>query len=860
MKNRSMFQRPGARPGLFHRVMALLVALSMLAPVLPVQAQPPPGFPVPPAPGGEERAPAGDRARGGAGEKLTLLNFKDAPLDQVLMFVEDLKGRTIIKSPGLSATITLKSQTRLSITEAMQAIETVLNMNNIALVPMGDKFLKAVQTPNARQEGMPIQFALPDDPLPEADQLVSQVIVLQHTDLAEIQPIIQTMLHGYGKIQPLERNNSLLVTDTSANIRRVLELLAYIDVPVDSKIETRIYEIRFAKASEIASRLNELIADSQSKEEKPRAETAGTPQSAVPAAIQQLRPGRAQPAAQETETAAQMAERGVIRGKVKIIADERMNLLFVISRAENFVFFDRIVETLDRAVDPDIAVRVVSLEYAKADEISGILNEFVGAVSTEKGEGAPEGAAAGTENKETDARSQALRDFVKQRAEQRAEAAREVAKGDASFGRLSPDTKILADKRTNSLLLMGRRSDLDALLRVIDSLDIMLAQVLIEAVILEINLGNGIETGIDWLQRSVTAYQTETRGPGGGLTTRNPVMSFGGGSQMSGQTFRRGNSLTTTSDGNDALTAGSLSYFLTFTDLNLDAVIRLAASSRDARILSTPVVLTTDNTEAKINIGEERPVVTSSSTYDTGTQTQNYEYRNIGLDLTVTPRINPQRYVVMEIAQKADNVGGFEVINGNNVPIITKREINAQIAVNSRNTIVLGGLVNTDKTKSRTKVPILGDIPLLGALFRYDSREEARTELLVLITPYVMLTPQEAEQETVRLHKNSLSSKTRWHEGWTGSALPSMTKAEMDRILKERETVATNALVRDIFGGPPDAPVTPANRDQVDTFVLPADGSGPVELPDEPVAAPQPAALTEEAELVVPDVDQPVPR
>lgn len=773
----------------------------------------------PPAPGGT------------GGERLILLNFRDSPLDQVLEFVADnLLNRTIIKSPGLNASITLKSQTRLTVREALEAIEAVLAMNNISLVPMGEKFVKVVQTTAARQEGMPLSIALPQEKFPENDKLISQVITLRHTEINEVTPIIQGLLHGYGKIQPLERANSLLVTDTAMNLARIMEILELIDQPVESKVETRIYTIRYAKASEIAARLNDLIADSQAKEEKPRVDTANIQ---VPPAIAALRPPK--PEGEQAAAAAAAAERGVITGKVRIIADERTNILFIISRPENFVFFDRIVEVLDRPIDPAIAVRVVALEYAKAEEIAGILNEFIGAAAAEKGTGAPQGVPPPT-GEAADARGQALREFIQQRVEQRAaqQAAEEGSPG--TFGRLSPNTKILADKRTNSLLLMGRKSDLDALLEVIDSLDIMLAQVLIEAVILEINLGKDIQSGVDWLQRSVTAYQDISRGPRGGLSTRLPVYSFGGGSVMSGGTgFRAGNSLLTQADGNAALSSGTLTYYLTFFDLNIDAIIRLAASSRDARILSTPVVLTTDNTEAKINIGEERPVVTSTSTTDTGTQTQNYQYRNIGIDLSVTPRINPQRYVVMEISQRADNVGGFELINGNRVPVITKREINAQIAVQSRNTIVLGGLVSTDKTRSRTKVPLLGDIPLLGALFRADSRQEARTELLVLITPYVLMTPEEARQETVRLHKGSHSSKVRWHRDWSDSELPRLTAAQTDQILRDRQTVVTPGLVRDLFGdAEPEKPtvIRRQTRQAPSDTSEPPDMSGPSESSD----------------------------
>lgn len=817
-----IYQRP-RRASYAARFLLTLMSLCMAMPArMPARAQTPPSAP-------PEAAP------GSAGEKLILLNFRDAPLDQVLEFSADLVGRTLIKAPGLNATITLKSQARLTVKEAMQAIETVLAMNNVSLVPMGDKFLKVVQTASARQEGMPIMMTLTNTAFVEADQLVSQVILLKNIEITEATPIIQSFLHGYGKIQPLERNNSLMVTDTAANMKRIMEILDYIDQPVDAKVETRIYEIRFAKASEIATRLNELIADSQAKEDKPKVDVAN--QGNVPPAIQALRPGGGS-RTEVVDNAVALAERGIIRGKVKIIADERTNILFILSRSENFIFFDRIINVLDRTVDPEIAVRVVALEYAKAEEISSILNEFVGAASQDKTKGAPATAATGGDAKTAEeARSQALRDFVARRAEQRAAETGDTSAG--GFGRLSSDTKILADKRTNSLLLMGRKSDLDAILEVIDGLDIMLAQVLIETVIMEINLGKGIETGVDWLQRSVTAYNTQTKGPGGGLAINTPVMSFGGGSVMnSSPSFRPGNSLTTASDGNAALSSGALSYYMSFVDLNLDAVIRLAASSRDARLLSTPVVLTTDNTEAKINIGEKRPVVTSTTTTDGGNQNSNYEYQNIGITLTVTPRINPARYVVMEIAQKADNVAGFEVIDGNNVPIITTREINAQIAVNSRNTIVLGGLVSTDKTKSRNKIPFLGDIPLLGAFFRSDTRSESRTELLVLITPYVLMTPEEARQETVRLHARSQSSATRWHEGWSDSELPKLTQKEVDQVLEQRKTVQTGALVRDVFPSRKAARVAIEEKEepaQIETLVIPSEEPVETLSPDTPV-------------------------
>lgn len=716
----------------------------------------------------------------GSADQLISLNFRDAPIEQVLSFYSDLTGRTILKMPNIKATVTLRSQGKLTKRESLQAIESILVMHNISLVPMGAKFLKVVQSQQASQTGMKINMEQPEEDLQESDQMITQVIQLKHIEIGEIQGVLQSLLHGFGKIQPLQRNNAVLVTATSANIQRILELLDVVDQPPDMQIETRVYELKHASAEEIKSKLTEFVE--QVQEDQDQKATANIRTDKRQSSDRRTPPGvirarrAAKEAAKDQGKAAQMAalaKQGMIRGKVRIVADDRTNVLFIFSRPENFTFLDRIVEVLDRQVAPKIATKVVGLEYADAEDISSILNEFVGAVSAEE----DGGRGGGESGDDGSSRSQALRDFIRQRASARQRAA---AEEEAVLGRLSPDTKILADTRTNSLLLMGRQQDIEALMNVIKDLDIILAQVLIEAVIVEVNLNKGTEYGIDWLQRSMTVYNEENLGPDGGLSVNQPVFSFAGGQQLGESAdFQDASSLV---NRDIPLTAGGLSYYLTAFDLNLDAVIRMAASSDDARILSTPVILTTDNTEAKIVVGEQRPVVTSSSTTVGGEQRSSYEYKDIGINLAVTPRVNPERYVVMEVAQNVDNVGGFETIDGNRVPIITKRELEAQIAVQSKQTIVMGGLVSTDTRKSRAGVPILSKIPVLGTLFRSDKNTHARRELLVLLTPYVMYSPKETLKQTKRLHNASYSSKTEWHEGWSGSSL----KRQKERNLLER--------------------------------------------------------------------------
>ncbi|MBN1268229.1 MAG: type II secretion system secretin GspD [Kiritimatiellae bacterium] len=812
------------------RGVALWVVVSFVGSGLPARAQPPrPGapparsFPAAPAGAPAPAEPGAETVTYG-GSKLVTLKFRDAPLDQVLDFYAELTGRTMIKSPGINATVTLRAQTRLTQEEAMQAIETILAMNNITLVPMGDKFFKVVQIGAARQEGMAMQRSLPEEAFPETDHLISQIIDLKYLEIAEVQPVIQGLMHPYGKIQPLERTNSILITETAANLQRILEILDYIDRPAEAKVETRIYELRYAEAGKVASRLNELIQDAQAKEDKPRVTPPGEVQPSPPGVIRARR-AAPQPEQPETGTAAELAERGIISGKVKIVADDRTNILIVISHPSNFIFFDKIVAVLDRPVEPEVIVRVMALEYADAEQVAGILNQFIGAATAEK---TPTGVAA-AEGAPAEGRAEALREYVVRRAEERIRET--VGEEKAKIGQLSASTKILADKRTNSLLLMGRKSDIAALTDIIDQLDIMLGQVLIEAVILEVNLNDNVSYGIDWLQRSLTVYNENVSGPRGGVAVREPVFSFGGGQRLNeGSTFIDGSTVQRDSV---TLSAGALTYYATFFDFNLDAVLRLAAGSSDARILSTPVILTTDNTEAKIIVGEERPVVTSTTTSsDTAAQTSQYEYRNIGINLTVTPRINPQRFVVMEISQTADDLGGTVVIDGNDVPIITKREMKASVAVEDRSTIVLGGLVSSDNRLSRAKIPVLGDIPLLGALFRSDDRSKTRRELLVLLTPYVLMTPEEVREKTKGLHDSASFKDSHWYKGWSESPLaelsPDDKKAQKKAEREQQKRARKEAVqLRMSVSVPEEKKTTPLD------WELPAEAVAPPEESEE---------------------------
>ncbi len=769
------------------------------------------GAPGEAASGGGESSIIEEPSGAGDGELVYQLNLKDSPLDILLDKYSDLTGRTMIKAPGVNATFTFKAQGKLSRAELIQAMDSLLTMNNLTLVPLGSRFFRVVQTDKAPAEGMTIQREVPEGGHADSDAIVSQLVELKYLDMEDALNIVQAMLHGYGKVQRFDRIHSLLVTETSSNLKRIFDILEMVDQPTKLDVETRVIPIKYAKAADIASRLNELVSESQGEKKEEVAQVAPPPGvTRRPASMIRARQAAAAAEAAAPDTAsaleAAMAERGIIQGKVKILSDERTNILIILSKPSNFIFIDQIVAALDVPVDPEVIVQVVALEYADAETISSLLNDFIGAAKAESATApkAGEGAAEAT-----DTRARALEDFVRARAAAADRVRQAAGEGAASkIGQLSANTKILADKRTNTLLLMGTKSDIAALEDVIQKVDIMLAQVLIEAVILEVNLNNNTSYGVNWLQKSMTAYSQRTAGPNGGVSLREPVASWGGNFGPNTFTTTAGDTVTRAFGG-----GSGLNYFFTFADLNIDLVLQMVASSGEGRVLATPVILTTDNTEASIMSGQQIPVRTGDVDSG-GTTRSNYEYKNVGIQLKVKPRINPSRYVTLEITQSADTLGEpVDVGNNDQMTSINKREMTASISVPSRSTIVLGGLVQTDYQALTTRLPILGSLPLVGALFRSEDKQRKRTELLVLITPYVLMSTEEARAETARLHGASNVAAEDWYRGWSDSSLAPFSPAKLREIRREEKAERRRAQVKTSGSGeaPPVAVIEPSN-------------------------------------------------
>lgn len=776
---------------------------------LPAPGMPPrlPGRainPATPAGAGGIAVGAADAPRAADGSvDTTALKFEGAPVDIVLQTYAEVTGRTLLLAPDVpKATITLRSQSALTKEEFLQAIETALVMNGVALQPVGEKFLKVLPAKDIRKLGARTEFDEPAEGRHTEDgKMVSQMVVLKSISLDEARKAIEGFKRNEGQIQIFERTNSILITDTVDNVNRMMEILKYIDQPLINREETNIRPILHAKAADIKKRLEEIISESQKAQQQaktaPEANPAGAPgiqRRALPAPVPVpgvIRPARAAaPAADENtilETLVADAERGVIRGKVQIVADDRTNLLIIITRPENMAFFDKIISVLDVETAPDVIVEVFRLEYAQVKDTDGakgvasMLNELIGNPKKEEGGNAP----AGTRGTETTgsrgidlARSQSLAEAAAARVERSRQETVDAGgePGMSKVGELSKDNiKILADERTNALIIMASKSDLATLREIIRSMDIMLSQVLVETVVLEIGLTDELSTGIDWVQRTLIS------GDGDRLTAFAGRGGGGSGTPVDTMTLQTPGSLSAA--------AGGVSYYATFFGLNVDAVIQAAASDSRARTLASPVILTLDNKEATIEATQDKYFFKGKRYAGTQADGQtayedDVETKSVGITVKVTPRINEKGFVVMKIDEKIQGFGEPQIVNKQEWPVVNSRNLTAEVAVQSGQTIVLGGLVNSSTEKTRSKIPLLGDIPYLGRLFRSDRYKESRTEVMVFLTPYVLDTPAELEAYS-RRRKTAADAGEMWSQGFSGSRLADPPDREAAQRLHE---------------------------------------------------------------------------
>jgi general secretion pathway protein D len=380
---------------------------------------------------------------------------------------------------------------------------------------------------------------------------------------------------------------------------------------------------------------------------------------------------------------------------LRILSYERINMLIVLADRQNTQMVKTLIKTLDQPTPLGAGnIQVVYLANAQAEELAKVLS------------GLP---------------------------------AKAPQKGKQPV--ISTEVKIVADKATNSLVITAKPEEFQVLEPIILKLDIPRKQVYVEALIMEVSVSLDVSVGVNWTGAGKTDL------PFGA----DDGVAFGGSNTGAIGVLDQTGGLALPS----GLTAGVVSFPITIggiTFSNLAAIINASQTNNDFNVISTPQLMTLDNEEATVVVAENIPFSTrvDEGTAVTDRAIQSLEYRDVGTTLKITPQINEKRFVKLKIYEEISRVvSETSQISPTQVvlaPTTRKRTAETNVQVRDGQTVVIAGLVGDDVDVNVTKVPCLGDIPLFGWLFKSESRTTRRTNLLIFITPYIVATPQEAEE------------------------------------------------------------------------------------------------------------------
>jgi len=622
--------------------------------------------------------------------------FKDQDLN---VFLDQVYGplvkRTVLRAQGLpQVKISIDTQTALSEDEEVQMWDTVLALNGITMIPQGEKFVTAVPVAQALQEGAKFSNK-PADQYAEASQFVTHVVQLKHVAIEEAVPTITPFAKNANGIVALASTKTLVLRDYAINVKRMLEVLAKVDIEVEEDFQLEVIPIKYGKVDEIYATLTSVIGGGG---------VSGTPGGGVGGA-------------------------GGVGGMGGGMGGRRGGMGGVGGMGSGMNQFGGGGQ-FGGMNQLGGAGRLGNSGRLGGQQLGGGINQPGSAVNTGSfqnrfnamGRG---GAGAGA--------------------------------GYGGLSELLQTVSITADQRSNSLIVYGNKKDIAKLREVLVKVDTLLPQVLVEAIIMEVNLSAGWNYGISAAQRPAQ-FGDNSNNRGGGVVNNPSGAPLGTGSEFLKQLGRSTGSGVGTNvvNGIPATSGSGLSYFAQIGQ-NWDIAINAIAADSRVNVIQRPRVITSHATPGSFFVGSEVPFV-SGSFFGGGNfgNSQSITRQQVGVGLNVTPFITPDNLVVMQIDQTVDNLGSnLDLGNGLSAPTTQTRSASSFVTVRDKDAVLLGGYITTSTDKQKSGVPLLKDIPYLGAAFSKRSQNSSRTELMILIRPSILATPTDAgevaDQERQRL-------------------------------------------------------------------------------------------------------------
>ena len=629
------------------------------------------------------------------------LNFRDVEILNVINLMSELTGKNFLIDGNVRGKVTLIAPEPVTIDEAYQVFLSILEVQGFTVVPQGP-VIKVI--PSADIKDSPIPTTTGDEgalPPTGSDAFVTQLIPLKFADVNQIRGLVSPLVSKESSLLSYAPTNTLIVTETASNIARLQTILTALDVKASTKV-FRVIPLRHAAAEELAGSLQTALqglADTN---------TAGEVQQ--PTEQGERRRRRRQRRAQS----APRADDGPT-----ILADARTNSLILIATPSSMDVASDIIAKLDIPTPVGRGkIHVYYLSHANAEELAQVLTAQVPEISQIQ-EGQPGGQS--------------------QQPGQRRQ---------PTTGRTPTDITITADKPTNSLVITADPEAYAIVEDIIKKLDIRRSQVLVEGLIAEVSLDTARDLGVEWrvidqpngTQVFASATGSDSTGVLNPLTA-NPAALLSTPGFLVGALR---NTIRLDVGGEQQL-------------LNIPLLLRAFQGKTNVEVLATPNLVTTDNEEAEIVVGEQRPFLTSVNRIpDAGivNVSNTFDFRDIGITLRITPQISKGNTVRSELFLEITRFVSEPEVGA---VTTTKRSTRTTVIVDDGQTIVLGGLIQDAQNEADTSIPCLGNVPLLGFAFRQSDVQSSKTNLLIFLTPHIIATREDVERVTT--HKQEQAHK-----------------------------------------------------------------------------------------------------
>jgi general secretion pathway protein D len=641
----------------------------------------------------------GDGERGASGDNLVSLDFDNVDLKVFIKYVSEITGRNFVVDDKVRGRITLISPTKIRVNELERVLESLLELNGFTAVPSGS-VTKIVPLREVKQRGVETDVGRDPREIAPIDRMVTHLVPLRYADINEVRNMLTPLISKDGNITAYGPSNTIILTDLASNVNRLVKIIQEVDIKVTDE-QIVVVTLKFASAIDLAPQVTAAV-------EARLGETAGAAPGRPRAARGAARPG-------VPGAAAVTGPEKVFR----VIADPRSNAVVIVAGREEMAMALDLIAKLDVRLPPGRAqIHVYFLENALAEDLAKVLTaqaqELVRAVGQQPTPAArPPTVAAPPPTPATPPPPTGPISGVVP-----------TATGERKI-------TITPDKATNSLVVTAIPEDYQALVEVIKRLDIPRRQVYVEAAVVEITLEKTKELGVEF--RSTSDF-----------TTNSPVV-FGG------ESFGLINNLARDPFALSGLAIGLVSGTITFGGqqfLNIGALIQAIQRENDINVLSTPHLLTTDNQEAEIVVASNIPFVTSTSQSTVSTLVS-IERKDVGITLRFTPQVSEGDKVTLKIFEEISAIQPTVAagLNPEQVgPTTSKRTAKTTVVVDSRQTIIIGGLFRDDVDSSEQKIPCLGDIPLLGKLFGRTIDNSRKTNLVIFLTPHIVRTAEDLKR------------------------------------------------------------------------------------------------------------------